>query len=120
MKRRNFFSKIAKGLLGIGLLKSASDTPVEATTTDTIVDKLSLPESLNSPQGFARVDDNYYIVDNDGIYTVVPEHVPDTNVIVHRFVDKRTGEPVKDAGFWCYEDPNIEIKERHFELPKEN
>ena len=49
------------------------------------------------------------------LYIVEPD---DHDVIVHHFIDKRTGKEVKGAGDWCYDDPNIEVSTRYFNLPE--
>ena len=109
MKRRNFFSKIAKGLLGIGIIKSLptpevetvlSETPQNLSATELDSDLNILRQRLNrtytiagtdSPKGMVEIGHELYIVEPD-----------DHDVTVHHFIDKRTGKAVKGAGDWCY------------------
>ena len=69
MKRRNFFSKIAKGLLGIGIIKALptpevetvlSETPQNLAETNGILD-WTVPEQ--TPMAFAVVENQFYIVE---------------------------------------------------------
>ena len=72
MKRRNFFSKIAKGLLGIGIIK-ALPTP-EVETVPSAPQNLSATERFNrtyaitgtdSPKGMVEIGHELYIVESD-------------------------------------------------------
>ena len=130
MKRRNFFSKIAKGLLGIGIVKALPTPEVETVpSTPPNLSEKELDRNLNtfrqtlnrnrqnvdaytisgvdSPKGFVEIGNELYITEPD-----------DHDVIVHHFIDKRTGKEVKGAGDWCYDDPNIEVATRYFNLPE--
>ena len=69
MKRRNFFSKIVKGLLGIGIVTALptpevetvlSDTPQNLAETNGILD-WTVPEQ--TPMAFAVVENQFYIVE---------------------------------------------------------
>ena len=63
MKRRNFFSKIAKGLLGIGIV-TALPTPEVETSPEIAPDtSLDLSLSEHTPVGFTIIDNQYYIVE---------------------------------------------------------
>ena len=111
MKRRNFFSKIAKGLLGIGVVTALPTPEVEPVPSETPQNlsatelAYSLPEK--TPVGMVEIGHELYITEPD-----------DHDVIVHHFIDKRTGKEVKGAGDWCYDDPNIEVETRYFNLPE--
>ena len=72
MKRRNFFSKIAKGLLGIGIV-TALPTP-EVETVPSTPQNLSATERFNrtyaitgtdSPKGMAEIGHELYIIESD-------------------------------------------------------
>ena len=75
MKRRNFFSKIAKGLLGIGIvtaLPTPEVEPVPEPVTETVYDLMTLPSGI-SPSGFTIIKGEYCIVDkNDKCSEMVP------------------------------------------------
>ena len=69
MKRRNFFSKIAKGLLGIGIIKALPTPEVETVLSDTPQNlsatelDYSLPEQ--NPAGMVEIGNELYIIESD-------------------------------------------------------
>ena len=83
MKRRNFFSKIAKGLLGIGIVTALptpevetvlSETPQNLSATELDSDLNILRQRLNrtytitgtdSPKGMVEIGHELYIVESD-------------------------------------------------------
>ena len=66
MERRNFFSKIGKGLLGVGVLGALPQTevePVSEPVTKTAYDLYTIPSG--APKGYAEINGVLYIVDSD-------------------------------------------------------
>ena len=92
MKRRNFFSKIAKGLLGIGIVTVLptpevetvlSDTPQNLSATELDSDLNILRQRLNrtytiagtdSPKGMVEIGHELYIAESTPIGTWVACH----------------------------------------------
>ena len=62
MKRRTFFSKLTKGLLGIGIFSAVPKAEPKAEPVSDL--DLSIND-LNSPQGMVFGDDGAYIIDGD-------------------------------------------------------
>ena len=91
MKRRNFFSKIAKGLLGIGIIKALptpevetvlSEIPQNLSATELDSDLNILRQRLNrytiagtdSPKGMVEIGHELYIAESTPIGTWVACH----------------------------------------------
>ena len=88
MKRRNFFSKISKGLLGIGIV-TALPTPEVETTPELLPDtSLDLSSSSNW-KGIAHADDKMYFVESNTptdtwlAYDLNGNRKPNDDLIVH-------------------------------------
>ena len=63
MKRRNFFSKISKGLLGFSIFKALPKQEVLPKASPAL--DLSLDDTANSPKGIAGDSNRLYIVDTN-------------------------------------------------------
>ena len=63
MKRRNFFSKISKGLLGIGVLGAIPETPVETSIEPSL--NPSYTVDSNMPKGFVWDGEKYIILEKN-------------------------------------------------------
>ena len=85
MKRRNFFTKIVKGLLGIGIV-TALPTPEVETALD-----LSLPDHSESRA----------MIQKNGVFYVTPKHTENT-WIAYSLDGKRT--PDHDITFCTKKD----------------
>ena len=89
MKRRNFFSKIGKGLLGLSIVK-ALPTPEVETAPDTTLN-LSLPNDLE-PTGICSGDGTkLHIIDSNANEVYVLSENPDGILKTERTFDLPDG-----------------------------
>ena len=69
MKRRNFFSKIAKGLLGIGIVTALPTPEVETVLSETPQNlsaiQLDWSVPVQTPAGMVEIGNELYIVESD-------------------------------------------------------
>ena len=70
MKRRTFFSKLTKGLLGIGIF-SAVPKSQDEPKAEPVSDLDFSINGLDSPKGIAFDDEDVYIVDSNDNEVVV-------------------------------------------------
>lgn len=111
MKRRNFFSKIAKGLLGIGIIKALPTpemetvllTPQNLSTTELDSDLNILRQRLNrtytiagtdSPKGMVEIGHELYISESDSnaAITYPIDSLPDGLDHKHTVIGSKSGK----------------------------
>ena len=89
MKRRNFFSKISKGLLGIGIVTALPTPEVETVSEITPDTSLDLSSSSNW-KGISHFDDHIYFVESKQ---------PENEIWAYKGIDINTGKEVHASRF---------------------
>ena len=115
MERRNFFTKIGKGLLGLGIFSALPkvETPAEATLPSASINLTASPTELDlrlpddiQPSGMAEGENGkLYVVEGDKLY----RHDDGDTIEVFKFRDKRTGEWVESENMPDISDPHLEL-----------